>query len=48
VDEQVKGARFADLPHDLFVTAVDLIGHQPLFFSRATTPDMTVSRAVRC
>ena len=48
VDEQVKGARFADLPHDLFVTAVDLIGHQPVFFSRTTTPDMAVSRAVRC
>ncbi|HKZ05030.1 MAG TPA: patatin-like phospholipase family protein [Methylomirabilota bacterium] len=48
VDQQIKGARFADLPHDLFVTAVDLIGHQPVFFSRQTTPDMAVSRAVRC
>jgi NTE family protein len=47
VDDQVKGARFRDLPHDLFVTAVDLIGHQPVFFSRESTPEMAVSRAVR-
>ena len=47
VDDQVKGARFTDLPHDFFVTAVDLIGHQPVFFARATTPQMAVSRAVR-
>jgi NTE family protein len=47
VDEQVQGARFKDLPHDLFVIAVDLIGHQPVFFSREATPDLAVSRAVR-
>jgi NTE family protein len=38
VDVQIEGARFRDLPNDLFVTAVDLVGHQPVFFSRATTP----------
>jgi NTE family protein len=48
VDEQVQGARFRDLPHDLFVIAVDLIGHRSVFFSRANTPDLAVSRAVRC
>jgi NTE family protein len=48
VDRQIEGARFRDLPHDLFVIAVDLIGHRPVFFSRATTPDVAVSRAVRC
>ena len=48
VEQQVEGARFRDLPQDLFVIAVDLIGHRPVFFSRATTPDMAVSRAVRC
>ena len=47
VDEQVRGAPFKDLPHGLFVTAVDLIGHQPDFFARAATPDLPVSRAVR-
>ena len=48
VDEQVQGARFRDLPHDFFVVSVDLIGHRPVFFSRAITPDLAVSRAVRC
>jgi NTE family protein len=48
VDAQVEGARFKDLRHDLFVIAVDLIGHQPVFFSRDATPDLAVSRAVRC
>ena len=48
VDQQVQGARFCDLPHDLFVISVDLIGHRPVFFSRANTPDLAVSRAVRC
>jgi NTE family protein len=48
VEEQVQGARFRDLPHDLFVISVDLLGHRPVFFSRANTPDLAVSRAVRC
>ena len=44
----LKGARFKDLPRDLFVTAVDLFGRRPFFFSRQATPDFPVSKAVRC
>ncbi len=44
----LKGARFKDLPRGLFVTAVDLFGHRPFFFSRQATPDFPVSTAVRC
>jgi NTE family protein len=48
MDEQLDGVVFRDLPRDLFVTAVDLFGRRPFFFSRFTTPDMRVSQAVRC
>lgn len=45
---ELKGARFKDLPRDLYVTAVDLLGRRPFFFSRRATPDIAVSKAVRC
>src|SRR5262245_22090589 len=32
LDKELKGARFDDLPGDLFVIAVDLISHQPFVF----------------
>ena len=48
MDDALQGATFNDLPRDLFVTAVDLYGRTPVFFSRFTTPAMRVSHAVRC
>lgn len=48
VDSELKGSRFKDMSRDLFVTAVDLIGQRPFFFSRQTTPEVPVSKAVRC
>ena len=48
LDEALGGARFRDLPRALYVSAVDLIGRQPFFFSKRTTPDVPVSKAVRC
>jgi len=48
MDKQLQGARFKDLPRDLYVTAADLIGREPFFFSRQATPDVPVSKAVRC
>jgi len=48
MDKQIQGACFKDLPRNLFITAVDLIGREPFFFSKQTTPDVPVSKAVRC
>jgi NTE family protein len=48
MDVELKGATFRDLPRELFVTAVDLVGREPFFFSKHTTPDVPVSKAVRC
>ena len=48
LDAQLHGARFGDLRADLFVIAVDLIGREPFVFSRYTTPEVAVSKAVRC
>lgn len=45
---ELKGARFKDLPRDLYVAAVDLLGRRSFFFSRQATPDLPVSKAVRC
>lgn len=47
MDGQMAGLKFKDLKRDLFVTATDLIGKEPVFFSRQATPDVLVSRAVR-
>lgn len=48
MDHQLDGATFRDLPLDLHVATVDLFARCPFFFSRRTTPDVRVSRAVRC
>ena len=48
MEGELEGARFCDLPTDLFIIAADLISRQPFFFSRYTTPDLPVSKAVRC
>ncbi len=48
MDDRLKGARFEDLERDFFVAAADLVGREPFFFSRYTTPGMQVSKAVRC
>jgi NTE family protein len=48
VDTELKGATFEQLPHELYVAAVDLVHREPYFFSRRTTPKVAVSKAVRC
>jgi NTE family protein len=48
MEKELQGARFCDLPGDLMVVAVDLIGQAPFVFSRQTTPEVPVSKAVRC
>ncbi len=47
IDDQLEGRRFRDLPADLHVLATDINGGGPVFFSRALTPDLPVSQAVR-
>jgi len=47
MDRNMAGLTFKDLDRDLFVVATDLIGQEPVFFSRQTTPEFLVSRAVR-
>ncbi|MDH4100683.1 MAG: patatin-like phospholipase family protein [Nitrospirota bacterium] len=47
MNKQLEYAAFENLEHDLFVTAVDLVSREPVFFSRHNTPDMAVGKAVR-
>ena len=47
MDCNIAGLKFKDLDRDLFVTATDLIGQEPVIFSRHATPDFLISRAVR-
>jgi NTE family protein len=47
MDCHMAGVKFKDLDRDLFVTATDLIGQEPVFFSRQATPEFLVSKAVR-
>jgi NTE family protein len=47
MDGQLEGAKFCELDRALYVTAVDLLAQRPVFFSRFTTPNMSVSKAVR-
>jgi NTE family protein len=47
MDSHMAGLKFKDLDRDLFVVATDLVGQEPVFFSRQATPDVLVSRAVR-
>lgn len=48
LDSELQGVTFADLPHNLFVAAVDLHSREPFFFSKRATPEVRVSKAVRC
>ena len=48
LDELLEGRRFRDLPKDLAVVATDVHTSQPVVFSRKTTPDERIARAVRC
>jgi NTE family protein len=43
----LKDIRFAELRHDLYIAATDLISQEPVIFSRYTTPEMPVGQAVR-
>jgi NTE family protein len=47
IDRHLKGIKFKDLKRDLCVTAIDLIAQEPVFFSRETSPDLPVGKAVR-
>jgi len=47
VDEQVRGATFADLHRDLHVVAADVRSGAPVVFDRSRTPTLRVARAVR-
>jgi NTE family protein len=47
MDSHMAGLKFRDLDRDLFVTATDLIGQEPVIFSRYATPEVLISRAVR-
>jgi len=47
MDKRLRGARFQDLERDLVVVATDIRTRQPAVFSKATTPDLPVARAVR-
>jgi NTE family protein len=43
----LKDAHFAEVRHDLYIAATDLISQEPVIFSRYTTPEMPVAQAVR-
>lgn len=47
MDEQLRGATFADLPHELHIVATDINGGGPVLFNRRNSPAMRVSQAVR-
>lgn len=47
IDQQLESRRFRDLAADLHVLATDINGGGPVVFSRAVTPEMRVSQAVR-
>jgi len=47
LDQQLKGATFADLKYDLHVLATDINGGGPVVFNRVLTPNLKVSKAVR-
>jgi len=47
MDEQLKGATFADLEKNLHVVATDVKHGKPVIFDKEHTPDFKVSTAVR-
>jgi NTE family protein len=48
LDGLLDGQTFAQLPKDLHIIATDVRYGQPVVFDRIETPDVKVSRAVRC
>lgn len=46
LDNELGGARFADLDADLHVVATDVRSGQPVVFNRRNSPDLPVARAV--
>ena len=47
MDERLSGVTFSELELDLVIVATDIRHRRPVIFSRATTPDVRVARAVR-
>lgn len=47
VDDQLRGVCFKDLDMNLFIIASDVATGEPVIFSKANSPDLKVSRAVR-
>jgi len=47
MDNRLRGARFQDLERDLVVVATDIRTRKAAVFSKATSPDLPVARAVR-
>jgi NTE family protein len=47
MDRRLGGARFEDLERDLMIVATDIRTRQAAVFSKTTTPDLPVARAVR-
>lgn len=46
LDQQLKGARFGDLPKKFYIVATDVRSGKPVVFGPETHPDLAVSRAV--
>lgn len=47
IERQTEGATFREVPGNLHIVATDVRSQAPVIFSRDTTPDLKVSRAVR-
>jgi NTE family protein len=48
LDDILEGRRFIDLELDLAIVATDVRFSRPVIFERRSTPELKVSRAVRC
>ncbi len=47
MDNELKGATFADLPLNLHIVATDVKSQQPVIFDKEHTPELKVATAVR-
>ena len=47
MDKQLQGLTFSDIEKDLHILATDVNGGGPVVFSRKTSPDLKISKAVR-
>ena len=47
MDKHLKGQTFSDIEKDLHILATDVNGGGPVVFSRKTSPDLKISKAVR-